>query len=618
MNEDPIYRDSVSAWRALASVAGLDMVDRDADLALQLKERIDPDAQSLDEALRRTPTAQFVTALFAVVQPFTAMMSDVLRFFEAAGAREGQGNLRMAIGETVDDLKHFEEFLEHWTSLKIDLDVPALDLSGAFTLNNVRLDFLRAEGDDYAYLRTGETHARGEPYAVGDPDIDAWFAAYEQGRYEQLPSSLWPETQPPGLDDTARVVMAALHVLRDRGLTRAEVLAEHRARRYRVDRTDALHPWSIAQSETDYWLRSEVLYLVNLRREPESRRREVGERVSHKYAKFGRRQFCTTLDVRSLERLLSLPAWKRRYELFGVWVATQIVDALHGHQISIHHDQGVMRFAFRETLLADVLTSTPPKALYTERRVPLTNPRGKSRERAAQPDFSMWTTLPSHEQSVLVVEVKHYKKESTGNFGNALADYAAAHPWARVVLVNYGPAKGDYSTLVGADAARCFVLGGLTPTNVAAKAEFYKLVRDVVGEPSSVGSGPMTSRGTIAVDVSSSMERVLDSEGFWDFVLGSQQHSADFVLVDTEVRATLKQHELRAWFASARLQGSTAMSQTIGQLLLAGDALALITDMDGAQSLIGEVPPYDQSPLPGSAGLLLRWPAQGAAAANAI
>ncbi|MGY3478737.1 hypothetical protein [Bradyrhizobium ottawaense] len=581
MTDAPIYRDSLSAWRALSSIGGLELAGRDEDLVAQLKQRIDPDAESLELALTKAPVAQFVAALLATIQPFAAMFRDILSFFEKAGARYGQTEWRLSVGDEVVEFKHFEEFVEQWSSINFDIDVPALDRAHAFAVNDVRV-----KPGDYDYLRNGDPEDDG-PIVVGIPDVDEWFAAYHVGHYLPLPRSLAPETQPPGLDDAARVIMAALHIIDQRGLTQDEMLEEHRARSFHSDPSDAFHPWTIAQSETDFWLRSEVQYLANLRAEPYEKRMAFGAELQRTYATFGRRRFSSTVDVRSLERILSLPAWRKRYEFYGVWVATQIIGALDDHQVTIKHDNGVLRFAFNETRLADIASSRPLLSLYSERRSPLIDPVGKTRKKAAQPDFSIWTHDSKGAMCVLVVEVKHYKKESTANFGAALVDYAKAHPKAKIVLVNYGPATGDYSALWGADKERCIVIGNLNPDMLAKKSTFRELIRGVVGGPVSYAS-PDTALGTskaIAIDVSASMSSILESDWFWGLVGLPEYEGLNFFLVDREVRGKVERKHLQDWIRQEKLGPTTSLLAPIVELLKTHETVTLVTDEDGVASL---------------------------------
>ena len=127
-----VYRDSLSAWQGLRDAGGLELDGRDEDLATQLKNQIDPDASNLECALATTSTDLFLQALFQVTQPFALMFQDVLHFFERAGAHEGQTQWKVSVGGEFVDLRHFEEFLQHWNSIECEVEIPAIGWSDAF------------------------------------------------------------------------------------------------------------------------------------------------------------------------------------------------------------------------------------------------------------------------------------------------------------------------------------------------------------------------------------------------------------------------------------------------------------------------------------------------------
>lgn len=582
MSVENIHRDSRSAWRSLSAIGGLEPSGRDQDLADDLKRRLNPDASSLDAALANASLAEFVSALLTAIQPFASMFKDILSFFETAGARFGQGQWKLAVGDELVELKHFEDFLETWAEVDFDIDVPALDREHAFAFNSLRWEI---GGSDYLHSTRADF---SRPAVVGIPDVDAWLAAYQAGNYLPLPESLSPERQPPGLDDAARVIVAALHVIKQTGLSQEEMRQQHRARHYQSDATDAFHPWTVAQSETDYWLASHVEYLGNLLKEPAEQRKKFGAQLAEVYSAFDRRRFSTKLDIRTLERILSLPAWKRRYEYYGVWVATKIVDAFEGHDIVVNHADGVMNFAFAKTRLVDIASSIPLLSLYCERWEPLSDPIGKSRKTGVQPDFTMWTQGLAPPECPLVVEVKHYKKESVSNFGAALSDYARAHPKAKVILVNYGPAKADYSALLQGDKERCVTLGHFNPDSKAVCEQFRDIVRGVVGEPFDMvaDATALATTAAVAVDVSASMASILASAWFQALIARPEYENLDFYLIDKELRGKLRHTALLDWIATNQLGSATSLAVSVEKLLAAHSSLTVITDEDGAGSLV--------------------------------
>jgi hypothetical protein len=575
-----IHQTSLSAWHALSAAGGLEMDERDQDLAEMLKARLDATAPDLESAIAGASLDSFLSALFASIQPFVAMFTDILAFFEKAGAKTGQSQWRVGVGEEFLDFRHFEELLENWNAIDAEFEVPALELFDAFILNNARRD---VGGGDF--LLDGLEY--GKPASTGVPDVDDWLAEYDKGRYAPFPSSLMPENFPAGLSDAATVTLAAVAIVRRQGLSRQEIIEEHRSRRFRSVATDALHPSSIAQNETDYWLRFQVGYLANITRRPEQERQALAAKLVEKFSPFARRRVPVRIEFRDLERILSLPIWKRRYETYGVWIATQILGPLEDHDVAVHSDKGELKFAFGEAKIADIETANPSLSLFSERRVRLADPIGGSRTYGAQPDFGVWTRGPLVSDCVLVVEVKHYKKRSKRNFREALIDYSRAHPRATVVLVNYGPVGEKFEDLPRPISERCRMIGPLTPETSRTRAEFSNLVRGVVGDP----VRPQDSNGLggddeiVAVDVSRSMSSILSAGILRNFLARSLDAEASVALIDQDLRAVLAAGEIEGWLLAHELGTSTSLAGPVRTLLSQYKQVIVITDEGGMLSL---------------------------------
>jgi hypothetical protein len=106
------------------------------------------------------------------------------------------------------------------------------------------------------------------------------------------------------------------------------------------------------------------------------------------FARYPRKKFGAQIKIADLEAYLSLPIWKKRHELYAVWIATEIVNALPDHICEIHDEDGKIVFAFGETLVA-VKSSWPQVRLISERRVPLAAPVGKGRSGNVQTDYGL-------------------------------------------------------------------------------------------------------------------------------------------------------------------------------------------------------------------------------------
>lgn len=590
------HRTALSAWNELVTGAGLEPEGRDAELADQVRGALDGKADSLEEALRGASMTAFVETLFQAIEPFPMMFVDILRFFESAGAREGQRQWRLVIGDEILDLKHFEEFERLWRSIDYEFDVPAVDGSEAFLPNTVRNEIEEAEHLVHLQVALNRQF-------TGISDVDTWLAGYDEDNYAPFPASLLPEVLPNGLDDAARIVMAALHVVRNQGHDRRSLLAAYPVRygpAGGVDRGDGLNIGMIAQNETDYWLRRMVLILGGLVAGPESDRAWFGAELSRRYAKLPRRRVNARVDVDYLLRLLSLPAWRRRHELFSVWIATEIIAAAKGHEVKVHHKDGELRFAFREARIADIVSARPSLSLYSERRTRFHSPIGKGRQRSVQPDYGLWRQGSDAEECVLVVEVKHYKRAGGRNFRDALVDYAGAHPRAVVMLVNYGPV-GMRSELHCSIASRCRMIGHLNPRNTVARDRFREAVGERVGEPArTVGRFAAGNRlpEAVVIDTSASMSGVLRSRWFVGFAEDLERRGVQrAILVDDGLRLAVPMGGLTEWIRENELVCGTRLAWAVNALVDTEGTTLVVTDDGGLQdlqSLQAETEPLDE------------------------
>ena len=184
--------------------------------------------------------------------------------------------------------------------------------------------------------------------------------------------------------------------------------------------------------------------------------------------------------VQYLKEFLQLPLWKHRYELYSVWIATQILDSLENNSVKIHQVNNTLKFSFSGTHFATIDDCEPRLHIWTELRSPLDNPVGKGRVKSIQPDYSLVTDpITSPESSLLVIECKQYRRPSTKNFSAALSDYARGGPNAHVILVNYGSAKQSILDSVDATVrSRTSLIGMMRPGSIEAQKKFRQLVQE--------------------------------------------------------------------------------------------------------------------------------------------
>ena len=579
----PVHRDPLSAWNYLCQHGGIEIDGRDEGLVQRILQRLDPAAPSLDHALKNATMAAFTRAFFDAIHPFLLMFRDILHFFERADATIGKDQWMLRVDDFDLNLNHFQKWLASWQNLgKVEIQIPAVDWNGVWRLWNVLWD--------RDQIRTEIRRSFNEERHQLPQDVQAWVDAHNNGKYLPLPTSLLPPNCPPELHATASIAQVALMHLLELGLTRDKLMDLYHHNRGDIDRSDALDFWSIAQNETDYWLRSYVVALSAAATHlTKSELRELGRDLDAITSEFPLRPFNVEVSISELESVLSLPIWKKRYEFYSVWIATEMVSALDGHQIKLHHDHGRITFAFRETLVATIHSSPGPFEIISERRSPLQNPQGEGRSAGVQPDHAIWTKEYGKEVCRLVVEVKHYKRSAKRTFLDVFEDYARALPQAEIYLVNYGPTGNAVYDVSRTVRDRCHAIEYLTPGGVEARKEFAKAVRDCVGEPIlSWSSFQEDSTNTVLViDVSASMQGVLHSVALGVLVrnIVADEHPRELIAIDTSI--------IGSWPASkegfAKLVdvggGLTALANPVYDILERAKCVVIITDQDGFSTL---------------------------------
>jgi len=583
--KERVHRDPLSAWNYLIQHGGIEIEGRDEGLDKRILQRLNPAAPSLEYALAEATMAAFTRAFFEAIHPFLSMFRDILSFFEHADATIGPDQWMLQVDDLALDLSHFQKWLTKWHNIgKAKIQIPVVDWEGVWRLWKV----LR----ESEQINAGDQHSFNEKRFDLPQDVQAWLEAHDCGEYMPLPNSLLPPHCPPELNSIASIAQAVLSRLREMGLTRNQLMDLYQKHHGSMDRSDALDFWSIAQNETDYWLRSYVVALsaaATHLTKPEMV--ELGSKLEAITSAFPLRPFNVEVSVAELESVLSLPIWKKRYELYSVWVATEMVRALEGHQIELHHDNGRIAFAFHETLVATIHSSRGPFKIISERRSPIQNPQGRGRTASVQPDHALWTIEHGQEVCRMVVEVKHYKRSARRTFLDVFEDYASAFPEGDVYLVNYGPTGNAVHEVSRYIRERCHAIQQLTPTGMEARKEFAKAIRECVGEP--IISWPVafgdSDNTVMAIDVSASMQPTLHSDVMDALVrkVMAIEHPRKLIAINTSVVGVWPAN--REGFAQLINMGggSTALGIPVCELLRNTERVVIITDQDGLSTLSG-------------------------------
>ena len=575
-----VARTALAAWDALCERGGLEPTGRDADLIDRLRNALRPLLPTLEAALQVSSTDELVRAFFAIAEPFVQMYQAIFNFFEAAKAREGREGWVVLVEDEHLDLKHFEQLFERWEALDWETEVPAVDWHGSWAIWNARsnVDGLK----DAAYI--DQTGARQR---TGVNDVDAWLHAYEHGVCLPLPLALQPSHIGPELTDAAALLSAAIAIVDRTWPDRFTMLNELHAGNRRIDEGDGFNVWTLAQDETDYRLGNSVAVLARYASLNQADRDTFTKNLVSELARYPRRKLGIRDTRAALERILSLPLWRRRHELYAVWVATEIVSALGGHRCELHHESGRITFAFRQTAIATVHSASPKVTLYAERKSPLSDPIGSGRTANVQPDYGLWRGAGYGETCCLVVEVKHYKKAAPRRFREVLVDYARAHPQAQIVMVNHGPVGNLLEELSHNIRSRCRLIGGLTVSHWAKREELRQIVRELVGDPITVGpQEEEVSARVIAIDVSLSMSGALDSADFAKILaLLAVSHVGTVALIDSEVRGMYPLERAHEGVQATTRGGSTDLASPLQMLLKKYSSVLLVTDVEGLQHI---------------------------------
>lgn len=183
----------------------------------------------------------------------------------------------------------------------------------------------------------------------------------------------------------------------------------------------------------------------------------------------------------ALDDVLDLPIWRKRYELYSVWVATQIVAASGKDACWIVAD-GVLSFSFAGSKVAIFALKDCVAELWAEyRQGTALQLQGRGRKRAVQPDYTVLRGQPDSTGAAdagLIIECKHYRKAARKSFQSAIADYAGVHNHAHVALVNY-TSVAAFTPLDRSSPAEA--IGEVKPGGVGMRA-FHEFVRTAFEE----------------------------------------------------------------------------------------------------------------------------------------
>jgi hypothetical protein len=446
--EKPAVTTAAQLWEAFEAQAGLSLTPSrkgvpgyDAALAEGIRNtlRFGPGPIGPQLARAATPLEDLLNALLCELQPWSRMMREVLEILREASAQHAGAALELEV--RFDDLD---------PGLRTDLEAFRRQADGAEEVVAQRPGRLwgQVHWQDVDVDLGLDANVSSHAPPPGLPaDLRAWVDRYAGG--ERPPVPPLPPTGHAAYDAVRSDLLAwassALAAMRSAGVSASERYAAY----HREPSRDFGHGWTaqgLWGADSDFLVGSVLMRHMaapRARTWDRGRAAEIAERVGAALAAAPPGPPGAVLVNRLLD-LLDLPVWKRRHELYSVWIAALMRQAWGERPgWSWHAPDGVLSFAFGGSHIATVSHPEDGAAeVWAELRRPvvLTTP-SRSRKANVQPDYTVLVAADrASAPAGLVVECKQYRRPSRRNFTSALRDYATAHEEAAVALVNYGPA----------------------------------------------------------------------------------------------------------------------------------------------------------------------------------
>ena len=427
-------------WKQLSSDAGLELRlkgggpgrDSDVEESLRTALAVPPHATSLatwlaaDAALSRPTVSveQLLVAILTSQQGFAEMMRDILDLLIAAQARRASQSLSIQfrfddvcdpIRATLEEFREVVERIERVVASRYVLP----SSSQLWDLWRV-VDEIGAR--------------RPNVYPAGFPTTPP---APETGHHE--------------LDDQLKLITELVVEFRSRclqfGETRQEVVAAARELTPEGSRSQMTTIRDQLNASSDYWDVT-ILYAAESAAEKvlagSIDANGAAARLAPLLEGIEREDQWITRTAKQLLDILNLPTWRRRHELYSVWVGTRLIRTAEAYadDIRFHPVEGVLSFEFGGSRLATFDWQEAQFDIWAELRSALVGSSAK-RKKGIQPDFRVVKAgigRSTNANTTFVLECKHYLSPKASNFAQAAADYSRSCPNASVLLVNHGPA----------------------------------------------------------------------------------------------------------------------------------------------------------------------------------
>jgi hypothetical protein len=433
-------------WKQLEKDAGLELNlrknkrGRDADLEEEVLNRLDPAAgtskaySSLSDLLiadmgsssPRITVERLLIALLDSQRGFGSMMKEILDTLIIANARIGEHVLSCSFkfdeqsDPIVLTLEQFREQVEKIRTVLVSrYQLPDFgmrwDLSGALS-------------------RLRPKRTQRPPNSLSS-----------------LPSAVAASTGYPALDESLIVLTDLVTEFLVRcsqyGTDRRKIFDVVREKFPDTNVPAHLAELHLATDATDFWdvnIIESIDYITQGLRNRELDAQSLAADLRPLLSNIKRKQSWEEKSYNELLDILNLPTWRKRHELYSVWVGTVLLRTANQYadNMQFHPENGILSFAFGGSRLATYSWGGETLDIYAELRTDLTGTSTK-RKKSIQPDFRVVRANSSaslNDATRLVLECKHYLRPSSRNFSQAANDYARSCHYSTVLIVNHGPA----------------------------------------------------------------------------------------------------------------------------------------------------------------------------------
>lgn len=380
-----------------------------------------------NESLQDLQPEVVFNAFLKVMSPLSMMYEDILYLFECCKANKSSKNIEIEFESnqsviTKFNIQHFIEARRKFEEVKISLK---------------KITFIENKVKNIWSLHSGSNHDKRE---IKNKSFQDWNDEYWNEKDK------WPEG---ALDfkEVARSLPVAELLLRSfecwQALFDFYKSTDRENWQVCIDKYKGVEE-SLLYCESDYCLGSILFDLYYLAEHyltfSDTEKEETRKRLTEFLEVFEISDGYVKKNIQVWQEFLKLPVWEKRYEVYSIWVFTQIIDAFPDEYVTFNIKDGQLIFPFSGANLADISINDRVFHVWTELRTKaIVKPVGESRKKAVQPDYSIvYGDEKNIEDTIAVVECKQYKKANIKNFSEAMIDYALNRPNAKVLLADYG------------------------------------------------------------------------------------------------------------------------------------------------------------------------------------